>query len=78
MARWAGSRVARYSMRRARVRGVIVAESPRRGRIYTTAPASVEAFLTRLNVSPENGPAEAFDEATTGRDPTMPGVCCKW
>ncbi|WP_065383058.1 serine protease [Hyphomonas sp. ND6WE1B] len=49
-----------------RVRGVIVAESPRRGRIYTTAPASVEAFLTRLNVSPENGPAEAFDEATYG------------
>ena len=49
-----------------RVRGVIVAESPRRGRIYTAAPSSIEAFLTSLDVSPEDGPAEAFDEATYG------------
>jgi S1-C subfamily serine protease len=49
-----------------RVRGVIVAESPRRGRIYTAAPSSIEAFLTSLNVSPEDGPAEAFDSETYG------------
>lgn len=33
-----------------RVRGVVVAESPRRGRIYTASPESVEAFLTRKQV----------------------------
>lgn len=49
-----------------RVRGVIVAESPRRGRLYTTAPSSIEAFLTRFNVNPEDGPAEAFDEESYG------------
>jgi hypothetical protein len=49
-----------------KVRGVIVAESPRRGRIYTAAPSSIETFLTSLNVSPEDGPAEAFDSETYG------------
>jgi serine protease Do len=43
------------------VRGVIVAESPRRGRIYTTAPQSVEAFLTKLGVPLESGPADKFE-----------------
>lgn len=33
-----------------RVRGVVVAESPRRGRIYTAAPETVEAFLASKNV----------------------------
>ena len=42
------------------VRGVIVAESPRRGRIYTTAPQSVDAFLTKMGVKLESGPAEHF------------------
>lgn len=42
------------------VRGVIVAESPRRGRIYTTAPQSVEAFLTEQGVALQSGPAEPF------------------
>lgn len=42
------------------VRGVIVAESPRRGRIYTTAPQSIEAFLTKLGIPLEAGPADAF------------------
>ncbi|MBK8197812.1 MAG: trypsin-like peptidase domain-containing protein [Acidobacteria bacterium] len=43
------------------VRGVILAESPRRGRIYTTAPQSVEAFLTKLGIPLEPGPAESFE-----------------
>jgi serine protease Do len=42
------------------VRGVIVAESPRRGRIYTAAPTSIDAFLTRHGVQTEPGPADAF------------------
>jgi S1-C subfamily serine protease len=43
------------------VRGVIVAESPRRGRIYTTAPQSVDAFLTELGVNVKSGPADRFE-----------------
>ncbi|WP_291061101.1 serine protease [Hyphomonas sp.] len=43
------------------VRGVIVAESPRRGRIYTTAPQSVDAFLTKLGVNVKSGPADRFE-----------------
>ena len=42
------------------VRGVIVAESPRRGRIYTTAPQSVDAFLASMGVPREAGPSDAF------------------
>ncbi len=45
---------------RGAVRGVIVAESPRRGRIYTAAPASVESFLTRHGIQAEPGPADVF------------------
>jgi serine protease Do len=48
------------------VRGVIVAESPRRGRIYTAAPSSVEAFLTSLNVPITEGPHEPFTANTYG------------
>ena len=33
-----------------RVRGVIVAESPRRGRIYTASPETLDAFLTSQDV----------------------------
>ncbi|MCI4643696.1 MAG: serine protease [Hyphomonadaceae bacterium] len=40
-----------------RVRGVVVAESPRRGRIYTAAPSSVADFLT------ESGIAAAADSS---------------
>lgn len=43
------------------VRGVIVAESPRRGRIYTTAPQSIRAFLTKLGVEVQSGPADQFE-----------------
>ncbi|KCZ92279.1 S1 family peptidase [Hyphomonas johnsonii] len=48
------------------VRGVIVAESPRRGRIYTAAPSSVEAFLTSLDILPVDGPHDAFTVSTYG------------
>lgn len=48
------------------VRGVIVAESPRRGRVYTTAPQSIEAFLTALKVEIQPGPADRFDLAGYG------------
>ena len=48
------------------VRGVIVAESPRRGRIYTAAPTSIDAFLTSLSVDREDGPTEIFEEETYG------------
>ncbi|MCA8900945.1 MAG: trypsin-like peptidase domain-containing protein [Hyphomonas sp.] len=48
------------------VRGVIVAESPRRGRIYTAPPETIEAFLTSLGVDPEDGPVDSFDEQTYG------------
>ena len=48
------------------VRGVIVAESPRRGRIYTAAPTSVDAFLTSLSINREDGPTEVFAEETYG------------
>lgn len=48
------------------VRGVIVAESPRRGRIYTTAPQSVDAFLTKLGVERQSGPAEKFEMSGYG------------
>lgn len=43
------------------VRGVVVAESPRRGRIYTTAPQSVRDFLTKLGIEVQPGPAESFE-----------------
>lgn len=48
------------------VRGVILAESPRRGRIYTTAPQSVEAFLTKQGIELESGPAETFEMSGYG------------
>lgn len=36
-----------------RVRGVVVAESPRRGRIYTAAPSSISEFLALVGVAPD-------------------------
>lgn len=48
------------------VRGVIVAESPRRGRIYTTAPQAVNAFLTRHGIQPQPGPSETFGMRSYG------------
>lgn len=40
-----------------RVRGVVVAESPRRGRIYTAAPSSIAEFLAETGTAPEDGRA---------------------
>ncbi|MFN7056836.1 serine protease [Hyphomonas sp.] len=48
------------------VRGVIVAESPRRGRVYTTAPQSVEAFLTRQGIEAQPGLTNEFALRTYG------------
>ncbi|MFN4024261.1 MAG: serine protease [Hyphomonas sp.] len=48
------------------VRGVIVAESPRRGRIYTTAPQALDAFLTKLGVPVEAGATGSFELRTYG------------
>ncbi|MEQ9316124.1 MAG: serine protease [Henriciella sp.] len=35
-----------------RVRGVIIAESPRRGRIYSASPEAIERFLTEMDIEP--------------------------
>ncbi|MEQ8557854.1 MAG: serine protease [Henriciella sp.] len=35
-----------------KVRGVIIAESPRRGRIYSASPEAIGAFLEKMNVEP--------------------------
>jgi S1-C subfamily serine protease len=40
-----------------RVRGVIVAESPRRGRIYTADPASIRTFLDEVGATPADAPS---------------------
>ena len=50
-----------------KVRGVIVAESPRRGRIYTAAPHAVADFLERRGIQPSDGAEgnlELFDAST--------------
>ena len=39
------------------VRGVIVAESPRRGRIYTAAPHAVAEFLENRGITPNSQPS---------------------
>lgn len=49
------------------VRGVIVAESPRRGRIYTAAPSAVASFLSANNVELEAGDTRAITEGDYGR-----------
>lgn len=48
------------------VRGVIVAESPRRGRIYSTAPQALDAFLTRQGVQHQSGPSDTFGMRSYG------------
>lgn len=51
------------------VRGVIVAESPRRGRIYTAAPRAIEEFLGLRGITPRSGDLEnpsAFSPTTYG------------
>jgi S1-C subfamily serine protease len=49
------------------VRGVIVAESPRRGRIYTTPPDLIAAFLAEHKVPVASGRAAAYTPETYER-----------
>ncbi|MGC6498843.1 MAG: S1 family peptidase [Henriciella sp.] len=51
-----------------RVRGVIVAESPRRGRIYSASPESVAQFLGELNVDLAGAPPRAFTPSSYGAE----------
>lgn len=49
------------------VRGVIVAESPRRGRIYTAAPSAISEFLEKRGIGAStvsNGGGLSFDSNT--------------
>ena len=48
--------------------GVTVAESPRRGRIYTTAPKSVSRVLSQNQLESGEGRALSIDLATYGRE----------
>lgn len=50
-----------------RVRGVIVAESPRRGRIYTAAPSSIETFLAEAGATPQAGEPSPFTVRDYGK-----------
>lgn len=49
-----------------RVIGVTVAESARRGRIYTAAPSSLVQFLDVNDVEPRGAPARGFDLTSYG------------
>lgn len=42
------------------VRGVVLAESPRRGRIYSAAPDTIKTFLEARNISYSGEPARGF------------------
>lgn len=50
-----------------RARGVIVAESPRRGRIYTAAPRSIADFLDGRGVTPTEGRSQPIAVENYGR-----------
>lgn len=49
------------------VRGVIVAESPRRGRIYTATPGAVSDFLSQSDVEVEAGSTRPISDNDYGR-----------
>lgn len=50
------------------VRGVILAESPRRGRIYSAAPAAIEEFLEAQNIAFEALDARGFSQKNYGEE----------
>ena len=50
------------------VRGVIVAESARRGRIYTAAPEAVSEFIRATGAETLGEPARTFSTSTYGRE----------
>ncbi len=68
-----------------RVVGVTIAESPRRGRIYTTSPRALDDFLAEQQVEPDGKAAPgAFNVADYGnqadrvrRDLTVVKVVCR-
>ncbi|MEM6626512.1 MAG: serine protease [Pseudomonadota bacterium] len=51
-----------------KVVGVTVAESPRRGRIYTAAPVSLTSFLNSEGLQPADGEARALTVDSYGRE----------
>ena len=51
-----------------RVRGVVIAESPRRGRIYTASPETVAGFLTALGVTPVSEQPRPIEPDSYGRE----------
>lgn len=50
------------------VRGVVVAESARRGRIYTSAPEAIASFVSIAEVDLDGMPPRAFETATYGSE----------
>ena len=53
---------------RGEVRGVILAESPRRGRIYSAAPTAIREFLSSNNVDFETSDARSFTKSNYGEE----------
>ncbi len=51
-----------------RVRGVIIAESPRRGRIYTASPEAIKDFIDAAGVTLEGDRPRPFTPDTYGRE----------
>lgn len=49
-----------------RVIGITIAESPRRGRLYTASPASLARLLSLANLRPEGEPAPVMTRQTYG------------
>lgn len=50
------------------VRSVIIAESPRRGRIYSASPESVAQFLRAQGIEPTGAPPRAFTPQSYGEE----------
>ena len=50
------------------VRGVIVAESARRGRIYTAAPEAVAEFVKATGIETEGNQPQVFSAGTYGKE----------
>ncbi|MEO0607181.1 MAG: serine protease, partial [Pseudomonadota bacterium] len=50
------------------VRGVIVAESARRGRIYTASPETVANFIKATGADTQGEPARSFSAETYGKE----------
>ena len=51
-----------------RVRGAVIAESPRRGRIYTASPETVARFLREEGVTVVGDRPQSFEPASYGRN----------